>query len=244
MEKVFYPGLMVEFIKVHFSLINDMVSAHLKIQISRNSRLAHFELKKKNIKHLFFLQGLYCQDERFGPGILIYKSMQVADVGFWVSEDLVRILYPNASLQFDIYITDKKTVNETTCIIPSWYSPKELLNTTIDLDYVIKRKSNTLFCKSVDENSDSLKYYLIDHSDRVEEAIQQKRALLDAYLMRLNNDDLHQEKILKEHIADISLPNETYELRQMYSYTNKFWPLKQRAAFPIDEILSSKEINI
>ncbi|CAF4699797.1 unnamed protein product, partial [Rotaria magnacalcarata] len=36
-------------------------------------------------------KGLYRQDERFGPGILIYKSMTHADVGFWLSEDLVRI---------------------------------------------------------------------------------------------------------------------------------------------------------
>jgi hypothetical protein len=48
-----------------------------------------------------------------------------------------------------------------------------------------------------------------------------------------------QEKIFNERTAEISPPNQTYEQRQLYYYTNKFWPLKQRASFPIEEILSS-----
>ncbi|CAM4741637.1 unnamed protein product [Rotaria magnacalcarata] len=184
-------------------------------------------------------KGLYRQDERFGPGILIYKSMTHADVGFWLSEDLVRILQRHPNLNFDICITDKKCTNKSSSIIPSWYSPQELLTTTVDLDSILKKKSNALFCKSIDEENISLKYYLIDRSDRIEDAIHEKRAQLDAYLTSLNNDDILKEKILTEHIADIMPPNETFEQTQLYYYINKFWPLKQRATFPIDEILSN-----
>ncbi|CAF3319754.1 unnamed protein product [Rotaria socialis] len=184
-------------------------------------------------------KGLYRQDERFGPGILIYKSMTNADVGFWLSEDLVRILQRHPNLNFDICITDKKCTNKSSFTIPSWYSPQELLATTVDLDSILKKKSNALFCKSIEEENISLKYYLIDRSDQVEEAIHEKRAQLDAYLASLNNDDILKEKILTEHIADIIPPNETFEQKQLYYYINKFWPLKQRATFPIDEILSN-----
>ena len=65
-----------------------------------------------------------------------------------------------------------------------------------------------------------------------------KRAELDAYLSSIseNND----ERILNERTADILPPNQTYEQRQLYYYANKFWPFKQRAPFPIDDIISSK----
>ncbi|CAF2798149.1 unnamed protein product [Rotaria sp. Silwood2] len=184
-------------------------------------------------------KGLYRNDERFGPGILNYKSIQSADVGFWLSEDLIRLLYPHPTLNFDIHITDKISSNDASFIIPSWYSAQELLTTSIDLDSILKKKSNALFCKSIEDENSSLTRYLIERSDRVDEAMHEKRAQLDAYLANLNNDDILTEKISNERIADISLPNETYEQRQLYLYTNKFWPLKQRATFPIDEVLSN-----
>jgi hypothetical protein len=68
----------------------------------------------------------------------------------------------------------------------------------------------------------------------------EKRAQLDAYLQNLNDQEILKEKISNERTADIVPPNETYEQRQLYYYTNKFWPLKQRATFTIDDIFSSK----
>ncbi|CAF3380512.1 unnamed protein product [Rotaria sp. Silwood1] len=184
-------------------------------------------------------KGLYRQDERFGPGILMYKSMQSADVGFWLSEDLVRLLYPHPTLNFDIDITDKKFPNDSSFIIPSWYSAQELLTTSIDLDSMLKNKSNALFCKRIEDENVSLTRYLIERLDRVDDAMHEKRAQLDAYLASLNNDDLLKDTFSNERMADISPPNETYEQRQLFYYTNKFWPLKQRATFPIDEVLSN-----
>ena len=167
--------------------------------------------------------------------------MQSADVGFWLSEELVRLLYPHPTLNFDIDITDKKSTSKPSLIILSWYSPQELLTTTMDLDFILKNKPSALFCKSVEDENSFFIRYLTDHSNRVEEAIHEKHAQLDAYLASFNSDDISKEKILNERIADISPPNETYEQRQLYYYTNKFWPLKQQATFPIDEILSSRK---
>ncbi len=70
-----------------------------------------------------------------------------------------------------------------------------------------------------------------------------KRAQIDAYLSSIyeNNDEKYlKEKISRERKADIISPNETYEQQQLFYYVNKFWPLKQRALFPIDDIISSK----
>ncbi|CAF1009149.1 unnamed protein product [Rotaria sordida] len=190
--------------------------------------------------NLLEFKGLYRNDERFGPGILIYKSIQSADVGFWLSEHLVRLLYPHPMLNFDIHITDKKPPSDSSCIIPSWYSPQELLSTSIDLDSILKKKSSALFCQNIEDENSSLTRYIIEHSDRLDEAMHERYTQVDAYLESLNNDnDILKEKISNERIADISLPNETYEQRQLYYYTNKFWPLKQRATFSIDEILSN-----
>jgi hypothetical protein len=68
--------------------------------------------------------------------------------------------------------------------------------------------------------------------------MQDKRAQLDAYFSSISeqNDDI----FLKERQADIKSPNDTYEQQQLYYYANKFWPLKQQALFPIDDIISSK----
>ena len=187
-----------------------------------------------------FSQGLYRQDERFGPGVLTYKSIEGVDVGFWLGEYLVRLLYPHPTLNMDIEITDRKSSNDSSFTIPSWYSPQELLSSVIDLDFLLKKKPSTLFCKNIDNNQSSLQHYLVDHSNRVQDAMYEQRAQLDAYLFSINNEQTSKEKILHEHAADLLTPNETYEQRQLYYYINKFWPLKQRATFPIEDILSSK----
>jgi len=69
-----------------------------------------------------------------------------------------------------------------------------------------------------------------------------KRAELDAYLSSIlekNDEKTLKERIFNERTADIVSPNQTYEQRQLYYYANKFWPFKQRASFPIDDIISS-----
>ena len=104
----------------------------------------------------------------------------------------------------------------------------------------MKKKNSALFCKNVEDEKSFLTSYLIEHSHRVQEAMHDKRAQLDAYLTSLDHEDVFKEKMINERMAEISPPNETYEQRQLYYYTNKFWPLKQRASFPIEEILSSK----
>jgi len=139
----------------------------------------------------------------------------------------------------DIHITDKKSPIDSSLIIPSWYSPEELLSTISDFDFILKKKSNTLFCQNIEDENSRLTRYLIDHSNRIQEVMHDKCIQLDAYLTSLTNENMLKEKILNERIADIPSPNETYEQRELYYYTNKFWPLKQRATFPIEEILSS-----
>jgi hypothetical protein len=141
----------------------------------------------------------------------------------------------------DIHITDKKSPIESSFVIPSWYSPQELLSTFTDLDFILKKKPTLLFCKNIKNENSCLTRYLIDNSNRVQEAMHDKRAQLDAYLTSLNNEDILKENILNERIADILPPNQTYEQQQLYYFTNKFWPLKQRATFPIEEILSSRK---
>lgn len=243
MVTVFYRGLMVAYIPVHFMLINDMVLVLFKHQIYQNLKLDfclfYILITKREILMCFFLKGLYRLDERFGPGILIYKSIQSADVGFWVDDDLVRLLYPHPTLNLDIHITDKKSPLDSSLLIPSWYAPEELLSTIIDLDFILKKKSNALFCKNIQNESSPLTHYLYDHSNRLQEAMHDKCAQLDAYLTCLNNEVMLKEKNFNERIVEISPPNETYEQQQLYYYINKFWPLKQEATFPIEEILSS-----
>ncbi|CAF1315200.1 unnamed protein product [Rotaria sordida] len=73
-------------------------------------------------------------DECEYVGILIYKSVQSADVGFWLSEHLVRLVYPYPMLNFDIL-------------------------TSIDLDSILKKKSNALFCQNIEDENSSLTRY-------------------------------------------------------------------------------------
>lgn len=157
----------------------------------------------------------------------------------WLSEDLVRLLYPHPNLTLDLQITDRKSPVDSSLIIPSWYSPEELLSLAGDRDFILRKKPSTLFCQNVGDENVFLTSYLIDHSSRVQEVMQDKRTQLDAYLASLNDQEVSREKINNERTAEISPPNETYEQRQLYYYTNKFWPLKQRASFPIEELLSS-----
>ena len=140
----------------------------------------------------------------------------------------------------DLQITDKKSSSDSSFIIPSWYSPQELLSTVIDNNFILKKKSDSLFCKSIENENPFLTRYFMEHSDRVQQAMHEKSAQLDAYLTSLNNENILKENILNEHDADILPPNETNEQQQLYYYTNKFLPLKQRATYPIEEILSSK----
>ncbi|CAF0901591.1 unnamed protein product [Rotaria sordida] len=187
-------------------------------------------------------KGLYCHDERFGPGILIYESLQCADVGLWLNEDLIRLLYSHPKLTIDIHITDKKSLNSSSLIIPSWYSPHELLSTIYNHDYLLKKKSPTLFCNNIQDENSLLTRYIIEHVDRVQETMQDKREQLNAYLSSIyekNDEQILKNKILKERTPDILPPNETHEQQQLYYYVNKFWPFKQRASFPIEDIFSN-----
>ncbi|CAF4606065.1 unnamed protein product [Rotaria sp. Silwood1] len=188
-------------------------------------------------------KGLYCHDERFGPGILIYESLKCADVGLWLNEDLIRLLYSHPKLTLDIHITDKKSLRSSSPMIPSWYSPQELLSTVSDLDFILKKKSPTLFCNNIQDENSLLTRYIIEHAERVQEAMQDKREQLDAYLSSIyekNDEQILKEKVFKERTPDVLPPNETFEQRQLYYYANKFWPFKQRASFPIDDIFSNK----
>ncbi len=123
--------------------------------------------------------------------------------------------------------------------MPSWYSPEDLLSSSIDLDFIMKKKPSALFCENIENENSLLTSYLINHSNRVQAAMHDKCAQVDAYLTSINNENVFQEKISNERTAEISPPNQTYEQRQLYYYTNKFWPLKQQASFSIEEILSS-----
>jgi len=136
-------------------------------------------------------------------------------------------------------ITDKKSSIDSSLVMPSWYSPEELLSSSIDLDFIMKKKPNALFCENIENENSLLTSYLINHSNRVQASMHDKCAQVDAYLTSINNENVFQEKIFNERTAEILPPNQTYEQRQLYYYTNKFWPLKRQASFSIEEILSS-----
>jgi hypothetical protein len=104
------------------------------------------------------------------------------------------------------------------------------------LDFLLKKKPPTFFSN---ENS-FFTQYITEHADQLHEIMHDKRAQLDAYLSSIYDKNQLTDKISKERSPDIFPPNETYEQRQIYNYANKFWPLKQRASFPIDDIISSK----
>ncbi|CAF1055365.1 unnamed protein product [Adineta steineri] len=192
---------------------------------------------------IFEFKGLYRHDERFGPGILMYQSSQCADVGFWLSDDLVRLVYPHPTLNLDIHIIDKKPRTDSSCMLQSWYSPYELLSTIIDFDYILNKKPNALLCKNIENENSTFTQYLIEHADQVQKVMHEKRAQLDAYLSNFNDENILDEKVFNERMVDIPIPNETYEQQQLFYHTNKYLPLKQQATYPIDEILSNNRLT-
>ncbi|UJR35015.1 hypothetical protein I4U23_027791 [Adineta vaga] len=179
-------------------------------------------------------KGLYCHDERFGPGILLYQKLQSADVGLWLSEDLIRLLYPHPKLILDIHITEKRTSNSFSSQTLSWYSSEELLRTVTDFHFLLHKKSPLRFFQQISTDKTFLSRYVNEHSEGMNEALLPKRKELDAYLSSIDENVLSTERI-----TDISSPNETYEQQRLYNYLNKFWPLKQRASFPIDDIITN-----
>ena len=188
-------------------------------------------------------KGLYCHDERFGPGMLIYKSLGSADVGLWLSEALIRLLHPHPNISFDIQITDRKSSQSSSTLVPSWYSPQELLTSAFGWNFLMKKKPSMYFCTHIQGENSLVTDYILGNIDRIHETMQEKRAQIDAYLSSIygtNDEKCLKDKISHERKADIVSPNETFEQQQLFNHVNKFWPLKQRALFPIDDILSSK----
>jgi hypothetical protein len=157
----------------------------------------------------------------------------------WLNENLIRILYSHPNLILDIQITDKKSSQSSLSNTPSWYSPEELIRTVSDFDFILKKKSAKLFCNNIQDKNSLLSRYIIENIDRVKETMHDKCAQIDAYLSSID-ETFSKENISKERTPDIISPNQTYEQQQLYYYTNKFWPFKQRALFPIDDIISSK----
>ena len=179
--------------------------------------------------------------------MLIHQTLSCADVGLWLSENLVRLLYPHPRIHFDLSITDRKSPSRSSLAIPSWYSPGELLRTMTNLELVLQEKSSNFFCNHVDNEQSLLAEYLLHRPERVEEVMGKRHAQLDAYLISINDQQdefITNEKSHQRRQVEIFPPNETYEQRQLYEYANKFWPLKQRASFPIEQILCSKASNM
>lgn len=124
-------------------------------------------------------------------------------------------------------------------LVPSWYSPQELLTTLFGFNFLSKTKSANLFTNHIENDQTHINDYLHQHLDRIRETMPDKYAQLDAYLTSLDQKSF-KDKVFHERPMDILSPNETYEQQQLFNYMNKFWPFKQRALFPIDDIVSSK----
>lgn len=163
--------------------------------------------------------------------------MDIADVGLWLSESLIRLLHTHPNLQLEIEITDKKSSHSN---ISSWYSPEEILTTISNYNFLLKKRSSTLFCNNFNDKHELLNNYLIEHMDRIRETMHDKYAQLDAYLSSIDDQQSVKDQISKERQADIIPPNQTYDQQQLFYFINKFWPLKQRATFSIDDLISSK----
>ena len=164
-------------------------------------------------------------------------------MGFWLSENLIRLLYRHPDLNFDLTITDKRRPHSSSLIVPTWYSPQEVLRTMTDIELVLQKKSSHFFCDDPHVETSPLSRYLTQKGDRVPEVMHDRYAQLDAYLLSIaehEDEFISKEKSSPQRHAEILPPNETFEQRQLFFYVNKFWPLKRRATFPIDEILSSK----
>ena len=173
--------------------------------------------------------------------MLTYKKSQHVDVGFWLSDDLIRLLYPHPTLQLDIRITADKPPGESSQILPAWYSPYQLLPSIPDFDFILNKKPASLLCENYeDQSSSTFTRYLIEHADRVQEVLCEKRAQLEASIADSNDEYISKDMIFNERTADVPTPNQTDEQRQIFYHTNRFLPLKQQARFPINEILSSE----
>jgi hypothetical protein len=112
-----------------------------------------------------------------------------------------------------------------------------------DVDLVLAKKSSNCFCQRAADENTSLARYLVDQPDRVTQVMHDRCAQLDAYLISIDekhDDVITSEKSSKQRAVAVRSPNDTYEQRQLFYHVNKFWPLKQRAAFAIDDILSSE----
>ena len=177
-----------------------------------------------------------------GPGILHYKSLERADVGLWLGDTLIRLLHPHPDLQIELQITAKKPRESSPTSVPSWYSPQELLSTLFGYNFLSKKKHPDLFCSHTRNDQSLINEYIHKHLDRIRETISDKYAQLDAYLTSLD-EKCSKEKVSHERPVDIPSPNETYEQQQLFNYINQFWPFKQRALFPIDDIISSNELT-
>ena len=178
---------------------------------------------------------------------MTYTYLKKADVGFWLREDLVRLLYPHSTLKIDLRITDKRSAADFPVALPSWYSPEQLLTNTNELNVptaTSRPKVTSLFCNTAFQGNGLLAYYLNNRTELVQEVLHDRYAQLDAYLFSIhgkNDKQVIKDKYSKVRPSDVPCPNETDEQRQLYSHADQFWPLKQHAAFPIDDIISSEK---
>jgi hypothetical protein len=139
-----------------------------------------------------------------------------------------------------IQITDKKSSQSSSTLIPSWYSPQELLTTPFGWNFLMKKKPSIYFCTHIQNQNSLITDYILEHINQIHETMHEKRAQIDAYLSSIYEQNDLKDKISHERKADVISPNETYEQQELFNYVNKFWPLKRRALFPIDDIISSK----
>ena len=105
-------------------------------------------------------------------------------------------------------------------------------------------KATSLFCHTAFPGNDLLAHYLSNRAELVQEVLHDRYAQLDAYLFSIhgkNDKRVLKEKYSKARPSDVTSPNETDEQRQLYSHADQFWPLKQHASFPIDDIVSSEK---
>lgn len=177
-----------------------------------------------------------------GPGILLHKSVERADVGLWLGDKLIRLLHPHPNLRIELEITAKKPRESSSTLLPSWYSPQELLSTLFGYKFLSKKKQSNLFCSHIRNDETSINEYLHQHLDRIRQTMSDKYAQLDAYLSSLDENS-SKDIVSRERPVEIPSPNETYEQQQVFNYINRFWPFKQRALFPIDDIISSKNLS-
>ncbi|CAF0969415.1 unnamed protein product [Didymodactylos carnosus] len=169
-------------------------------------------------------KGLYRDDERFGPGIVSYTNSQNEEVGYWLENDLAR-LCTNSSLTLDITITVQysKTIK-----VRSWFSHEEILD----------HHSKTLFVDSIDKYTK----YFEQHRVFIDQALQDRHDSLNTYLNSMKNVKRQDVEYEDECLTDdryVEMPNLTPEIRDLYYYTNKFWPLRQYSDVAMEQIATN-----